>query len=221
MGFVDTRTCTMLPSRSPSSSYPPEGTEPQASTDAAAEVRKYVSHACEACRSRRSKVESDLPQTISQDLDSLQCDGQLPICTACSRRRTLCAYSEVDRRRGKLKKNETDALQEKVKALESIIEVLSIGSDDEARDLLESIRGKQALTASGVAQPVADALAQWHNSRKKDVEFNPSVRTNLICTKGIPYSGSSYVGAIGCVVTLLTHKRPSECTQHTTSHQNG
>lgn len=101
------------------------------------------------------------------------------MCSACSRRRTTCTYSEVDRRRGKLKKDETDALQEKVKSLESIITVLSLSSENDARDLLQAIRDKAPLP-SGVSTQFSEALAQWQASREKDIEFNASVSTNLV-----------------------------------------
>lgn len=100
------------------------------------------------------------------------------MCSACSRRRTTCNYSEVDRRRGKLKKDETDALQEKVKSLENIITVLSLSSDNDARDLLHAIRDKAPLP-SGVSSQFSEALAMWQASREKDIEFNASVSTNL------------------------------------------
>lgn len=104
-----------------------------------------------------------------------QCDGQLPICSACNRRRTTCAYSEVDRRRGKLKKNETDALQEKVKSLESIITVLSLGSDDDAREMLKTMREKAPTPVTRGALPVREVLGDWQRSRERDFEYNAEV----------------------------------------------
>jgi hypothetical protein len=97
------------------------------------------------------------------------------MCSVCSRRQTICAYSEVDRRRGKLKKNEADALQEKVKSLESIIMVLSLGSDDDARGLLKTMREKAPPPTPGGGLPVADVLAEWNTSRQRDVEYHPEV----------------------------------------------
>jgi hypothetical protein len=84
----------------------------------------------------------------------------------------------VDRRKGKLTTNETDALQKKVKNLESIITMLSLGSDDEARELLKTMRENRAPPASGRALPVTDVLSEWHRSRERDVEYNAEVSSH-------------------------------------------
>ena len=150
----------------------------ESSNDTIQAERKYVSHACEACRSRRSKVRSTSFTYVYQRAHTLvQCDGQLPMCSACSRRQTTCSYSEVDRRRGKLKKNETDALQEKVKSLESIIRVLSLASDDDARGLLRTLREKAptSTTGGGLPAQLAEVVGDWNVSRQKDVEYHPEV----------------------------------------------
>ncbi|EXJ92151.1 hypothetical protein A1O3_00701 [Capronia epimyces CBS 606.96] len=127
--------------------------------------RKYVSHACEACRFRRSK-----------------CDGKLPLCSTCKKRRTACTYSDVDRRRGKLKKHETDALVQQVQSLQSIISALQIASDDDALELLRKIRRNECdlldnLPPSDRPSPVSDVLADYRRSQERDTK--PALESNV------------------------------------------
>ncbi|EXJ93934.1 hypothetical protein A1O1_02327 [Capronia coronata CBS 617.96] len=120
--------------------------------------RKYVSHACEACRFRRSK-----------------CDGKLPTCSTCKKRRTGCTYSEIDRRRGKLKKHETDALLQQVRSLQDIISTLQIASDEDAQALLKKIRRDQTELIDSVSlfdgpSPVSETLADYRQSQERDLK---------------------------------------------------
>jgi hypothetical protein len=85
-------------------------------------------------------------------------------------------YSEVDRRRGKLKKDETDALQEQVRHLESIVAMLTVGPDDAAHDLLNIMRENAPPRGPPGSFPAADILSEWQRSRQRDAEFNPDVR---------------------------------------------
>ena len=133
-----------------------------------------------------------------------QCDGQLPVCSACLRRQTACTYSEVDRRRGKLKKNETDALQEKVKQLEGIITVLSLGTDDAAHDMLKTMRERPPVQVGGRGLLGADVLADWQRSRQRDVEYDPEVSV-LTCT-GARAAGSHPGGRANVVTRVALTK---------------
>ena len=100
------------------------------------------------------------------------------MCSACSRRGTVCTYSKVDRRRGKLKKNETDALQEKVRNLDVIVTTLRIGSDQEALALLQRLRAEPSLTPSQIALPSGHALDDRHKSPQKVVDADNPVYLN-------------------------------------------
>jgi hypothetical protein len=100
------------------------------------------------------------------------------MCSACSRRGTACTYSKVDRRRGKLKKNETDALQEKVRNLDIIVTTLSIGSDQEALALLQRLRAKPSSTPSQIALRSGNGLDDRHKSPQKVVDANNPVCLN-------------------------------------------
>jgi hypothetical protein len=99
----------------------------------------------------------------------------MPVCSACSRRRTTCTYSEVDRRRGKLKKNETDALQERIKTLEDVVSILSLGSGDDARDLLRAMRANASSSTSDGGPTLAEVLSEWQRFREQDVEHTAEV----------------------------------------------
>ncbi|KAJ4535828.1 hypothetical protein HRR86_001966 [Exophiala dermatitidis] len=138
-----------------------------------ADPRKYVSHACEACRSRRSK-----------------CDGKLPVCSTCQKRRTACTYSAVDRRRGKLKKHETDALVQQVETLQGILSALQISPEEDALELLKKIRRHESSlvdfwSASGRPSPVSETLADYRRSQERDtkpVDQHPHASTPQIYT---------------------------------------
>ncbi|KIW99011.1 uncharacterized protein Z519_00674 [Cladophialophora bantiana CBS 173.52] len=133
-----------------STSSQPSVAQPSSSGETTSpEARKYVTQACQPCRAKRSK-----------------CDNAHPTCSACVGRGTLCVYSDVDRRRGKLRANETDALQERVRKFESTINTLTHGSDEEAYELLRRMRTNPPQS------PGSDGLAEWTQVREKDVEFN-------------------------------------------------
>ena len=100
------------------------------------------------------------------------------MCSACSRRGTDCTYSKVDQRRGKLKKTETDALQEKVRNLDIIVTTLSIGSDQEALALLQRLRAKPPSTSSQIALPSGHVLDDRHKSPQKVIDANHPVCLN-------------------------------------------
>lgn len=50
--------------------------------------------ACEACRTRKSKV--SLPTNslryVCEEAHNIQCDGTTPVCGPCQTKRTPCAY---------------------------------------------------------------------------------------------------------------------------------
>ncbi|OAP61896.1 hypothetical protein AYL99_04099 [Fonsecaea erecta] len=136
-----------------STSSQPSAAQFSGTSDAASpEARKYVTQACQPCRAKRSK-----------------CDNAHPTCSACVARGTLCVYSDVDRRRGKLRANETDALQERVRRSEGIINVLTHGSEDEAYDLLRRMRLNPAQS------PGPEGLPDWTHSRERETDFNTTV----------------------------------------------
>jgi hypothetical protein len=90
----------------------------------------------------------------------------------------VCTYSKVDRRRGKLKKNETDALQKKVRNLDIIVTTLSIGSDQEALVLLQHLRAEPSSIPSQIALPSGHVLDDRHKSPQKVVDSdNPVFRS--------------------------------------------
>ncbi|OAG38717.1 hypothetical protein AYO21_07070 [Fonsecaea monophora] len=142
-----------------STSSQPSVAQPSGSGDVTSpEARKYVTQACQPCRAKRSK-----------------CDNAHPTCSACVARGTLCVYSDVDRRRGKLRANETDALQERVRKVENIINVLTQRSEEEAYDLLRRMRTNppQSLGSEG--------LAEWTQAREREGEFNaPAARVYTV-----------------------------------------
>ncbi|KAJ9607045.1 hypothetical protein H2200_008117 [Cladophialophora chaetospira] len=81
-------------------------------------------------------------------------------------------YSKVDRRRGKLTKNDTDALQEKVRNLDTIVTTLRQGSDQEAVILLQRIRATISPSLLQLALPDGHVIDDRHESSQKVVEFN-------------------------------------------------
>ena len=66
-------------------------------------------------------------------------------------------------------------MQEKVKSLESIISVLSFGSDDEVQTMLNTIRENPPPRELEINTPVPEMLCEWNRSRRHDVEFDPLV----------------------------------------------
>jgi len=104
----------------------------------------------------------------------------LPVCDACAKRRTPCTYSDIDRRRGKLKKHETDALQQQVRELKEIITTLQLGSDEAAFGLLKKIRSNQpgVLTSSELAPAFTEPNSDFHKSQEKD-ERPPNASVSL------------------------------------------
>ncbi|OAL18219.1 hypothetical protein AYO22_10797 [Fonsecaea multimorphosa] len=136
-----------------STSSQPSVAQPSGSGDTMSlEARKYVTQACQPCRAKRSK-----------------CDNAHPTCSACVGRGTLCVYSDVDRRRGKLRANETDALQDRVRRFEQIINALTQGPEEDAYDLLRRMRTNQSQS------PGSEGLAEWTHSRERDADFNTPV----------------------------------------------
>ena len=94
----------------------------------------------------------------------------MPVCGACSKRRMPCTYSDVDRRRGKLKTHETDALQQEVREFKEILSTLQLGSDEDAFGLLRKIRSDQSdiLTSSQPLPAFREAISDYHKSQESD-----------------------------------------------------
>ncbi|OCT52784.1 hypothetical protein CLCR_09732 [Cladophialophora carrionii] len=93
----------------------------------------------------------------------------------------------------------------KVKNLENIITVLSLGSDDDALELLKTIRENAPSPASGHALSVADVLGEWHKSRETDVEYNAE-STRLYTTNDLPPERLIHYGVtayFNCSYTLF------------------
>ena len=76
----------------------------------------------------------------------------------------------MDRRRGKLKKQETDALQQQLRDLQGIISALKLSSDADAVDLLKKIRSgpPEALTPSDTPLAARDFISDYHKSQERD-----------------------------------------------------
>ncbi|KAJ9616918.1 hypothetical protein H2200_000638 [Cladophialophora chaetospira] len=110
-------------------------------------------------------------------------------------------------------KNETDALQEKVKTLESIITVLSLGSETDAREMLKTMRDKAPSPATGSTLPLDEVLGEWHRSREKDVEYNAETAiytpTDLPSERSVHYGVNAY---FRCSYTLFHIYEKNEMT---------
>ncbi|KIW21874.1 hypothetical protein, variant 1 [Cladophialophora immunda] len=156
-----------------SNSIVSRGSSPRPSvTTGAARRKKKVTQACVPCRNKRSK-----------------CDAQTPVCSACSNRKIKCTYSEVDGRKGKLKKEEQDALREKTAKLEDIFQSLSSASGQDALTLLQRLQLDPSFGLSQFALPTRHVLDERQRSSQQVIEFRNSVRVHrptLGARAGVP-----------------------------------
>lgn len=127
----------------------------------------------------------DVRRLNTSVLTCSQCDGRIPVCSPCSRRGTECSYTDIDHRRNKLKRSETDALQLQLRELQNVIATLRLGSEEDAIDLLMRIRSQPPATLTPSETPLAinDTLDEWRRSQERDVQPtpdpNPSVRSKI------------------------------------------
>ncbi|RJE17465.1 hypothetical protein PHISCL_10198, partial [Aspergillus sclerotialis] len=73
------------------------------------------------------------------------CDGREPACSSCVMHKNICSYENDDKRKKEDWKRIIDDLQEKNKALESIIESLRCHSFSEAVGHLQRLRGERSV----------------------------------------------------------------------------
>jgi len=104
--------------------------------------RSRISAACEACRTRKSKVHMFL--TVPLPTNTLKCNGERPECGECISRGTCCRSTETETRKVKRIHEE---MNRRLNAHEELFELLRTMPEQDAAELFRRIRaGSDAAT---------------------------------------------------------------------------